>query len=220
MAAEELPEELMAGTKELLSLSDDEVRQLAELLQQISPSFSRKKVSEAVGAAWPDRPQATDAVVNSLTRMESFRSFAEIPLAKFLNLFLSDENLEGKEIEQSQVPLLEKRLSQLLTIPSISATGKAMVILTGHEHAFLSSRIFTDIRTIFGDDDALEPTAAVLIHMLRIRYMTSSETKEFFLALDNSDIQKLRASLDRAIQKSKVLQQSLNTTRLRFIDVD
>ena len=106
----------------------------------------------------------------------------------------------------------------IFTVASgLRLTSKALEVLTEEEHVFYSARIITDIRPIFSED-ATTITASVVVHNLRIHFGKDSAHKNFYVALDTSDIAKLRDVLDRADAKSVALQGLLKKFSVSYID--
>ncbi len=60
--------------------------------------------------------------------------------------------------------------------------------------------------------------AAVIVHNLRIHFGEDSDHKDFYVALDTSDIQSLRDVLDRADAKAKCLQGLLKTSGVSYLN--
>jgi hypothetical protein len=224
MAEIQLPDRLTSGLKRIDGLSDSDVASLSAVLGRLKPSFGKKKVIVAVLAQLPNPPENLDEVVEALMGMESFRAFLDVPRKDFLEaIFESSENLKEIGIPPDRIPLLRERLASLLQTEVVSISGKAHGVLTGHENVFHGSRIFSDIRAIFTDADAGElpaPTAAVLVHMLRIRYSKTGDMRDFFVALDNADLKRLLKSLQRAIDKTEALQNLISKTGVRYLDTD
>ena len=59
----------------------------------------------------------------------------------------------------------------------------------------------------------------VVVHNLKIAYRTSSEYREFFVALDTLDVQALRDILDRALEKEKSLRAIAEKSNLSLLEV-
>lgn len=85
--------------------------------------------------------------------------------------------------------------------------------------AFCGARILTDIRPLFAPDLKAAPTAALVVHTLRISYHQGSELKQFYVAMDSEDIQALKNTLDRAESKAENLHAVLDTAKITCLDV-
>jgi hypothetical protein len=128
----------------------------------------------------------------------------------------------GDEVKllTAQAKPLEGRLTKLLGLKTIDLSAKAMSVLFEQQRTFQAARILTDIRPVFNHDATELPTAAVLIHTLRIEYLEDEESKEFFVAMDKNDIQKLRDVLERANQKESSIKEVLSKSSIDFIELN
>jgi hypothetical protein len=95
-------------------------------------------------------------------------------------------------------------LAELLTKP-LSVSAKASVLLLDSERGFSRAKIISDIRPVFGQDVSSPDIEAVfIVHTLQISYH-GNEEGEFFLSLSTSDVKRLRAVIDRALEKAEGL---------------
>jgi hypothetical protein len=98
------------------------------------------------------------------------------------------------------------RLERLLGAPTLQQTAKALALLHDQQQLFQDCRIITDLRPLFGDDDT-ELRATTVTHQLRISFDTpSSDPSDFYVALEASDLRKLRVAIDRALAKQASLE--------------
>lgn len=85
---------------------------------------------------------------------------------------------------------------------------------------FNESRIVSDIRLVFNDDDLkkVEPSYAVILHNLIIKYTKGhGEPGSFFVAMDMGDLKNLKESLDRAFTKDEEIRK--RNPNLKFVDL-
>jgi hypothetical protein len=121
---------------------------------------------------------------------------------------------------EAESKILKDRLLRIFAgRKGLDITTKAMGVAVDHGHIFLHARIMTDIRPVFNKKgDSVD--AAVIVHNLRIHYAVDSDHKDFYVALDTSDIQSLRENLDRADTKAKCLQGLLKTSGVSYLDAE
>ncbi len=132
----------------------------------------------------------------------------------------ADEFEEVDFSEEEKVRLVS-RLTELLEIEkSVGITSKASDVLTEHEHLFCGVRILTDIRPIFQDDLSSAPSEAVIIHTLKIAYHQDREHKEFYVAMDAGDIQKLKSAIERAELKDNSAKAMLDKADVLYLGVE
>lgn len=196
--------ELALGNAKQTLASREEVSCLAAQLKSI-PLEEGVKIIEALlplymlkGSTNKNTSEFISDVINSLT------------------------NSSGDEVKllAAQAKPLEGRLTKLLGLKGIDLSAKAMSVLFEQQRTFQAARILTDIRPVFSHDATEPPTAAVLIHTLRIEYLKDGESQEFFVAMDKKDIQKLRNALERADQKEVSIKAALTKSDLDFIELN
>lgn len=125
----------------------------------------------------------------------------------------------GSTLSESELDNAMKRIRELLqSSESIQLIAKAMDVYNEHEKLFRSSRILTDIRPIFRDDNKrLSLGAAAIVHSLKIQYREGRHVNEVYIALDDSDLKALSKDIDRAKEKSEQLYGLLKSSNLPFI---
>jgi hypothetical protein len=109
-------------------------------------------------------------------------------------------------------------LMQVATIKHLQITTKAVWVQMEHLNVFDSARVLTDVRPVFDRDPDAEPDYMVVIHNLKISYSENGEMKEFFVALDSTDLGKIRDVIERAAKKEKSVKSRLIPTGVKFLD--
>ncbi|HMR19804.1 MAG TPA: hypothetical protein PKA53_10945 [Sphingobacterium sp.] len=112
------------------------------------------------------------------------------------------------------------RIEKLLAIPSIQVTAKAIAVMTSQPHVYYSSRILSDLRVVFSDDD-LTPRAATIIHQLKVSFHKSPdhELQDIYVALDAEDLTDLRKTIDRALEKHHALKKVAIAANLSVLSI-
>jgi hypothetical protein len=115
---------------------------------------------------------------------------------------------------------LENRLNILFSLEVVRLTSKAHAVLTSQPYAYGTSRIFTEIRPLFPDDEIVKaPSASVIAHQLYFDTLHNGSKSEIFVALDDQDLRMLKEVIERAIRKSSVLmEQERQTGRIVITD--
>ena len=98
-------------------------------------------------------------------------------------------------------------LSALDSGSSVSLGSKGASLQSDVQRVFVRARILSDLRTVFGDSGIGKPLAAVVVHTLRINYVTrgKNEDERVFIGLDLDDLKELKRVIDRAIEKDRAL---------------
>jgi hypothetical protein len=125
------------------------------------------------------------------------------------------------EFTPELISMLQSRLAKVLGFDgSLGVTSKALDVMREHQHTFCNARIISDVRPIFANTTK-KASAAVIVHNLQIGYHEpgSKAHKEFYVALDTQDIQKLKEVIARAEEKTEALQAIVNAASVRYLDV-
>ena len=126
------------------------------------------------------------------------------------------ENISGRNYNEPNA--LQENLSRILsTQGKIKHTIKAYNLLSENEKVYLESRIISDIRLVFDTDLETKTRGAVLLHQLKLTYKQDGDVKESFIALDSNDLNDLKDSITRAIEKEKLILNDTFTKGLLFI---
>ena len=96
-------------------------------------------------------------------------------------------------------------LINLLSSETVEKLSKALDLRNAYERILTGSRILTDIRPVFPDDTVGESFEIALInHTLRLAFRMDADTPdEVYLAVDTSDLRRLRDQIDRALAKDE-----------------
>jgi hypothetical protein len=108
-------------------------------------------------------------------------------------------------------PLLE----QLLRLPSVVATAKAIDLSYDFARLCMATRILTDIRPVFGEEDGTktEIIGTTITQTLRIDYRSQlGDEQTISFALDLDDIRRLRLSCEEAIAKAEKARQLIEVS--------
>jgi hypothetical protein len=219
-----IPESAFPAIQNLIRLNEADFDAFLKALAHASPSLSQNKFWQHVAPhiAQIDR-SVVRSIVDELFSMDFVRDDIGLPVKDFAKLMAEAlEEIESPETSFSKddAAMFEDRLTKIFDARKVlSITTKAIDILTDEPHIFYSARILTDIRPIFNDDgNAID--AAVIVHNLKIHYGKNEDHRDFYVALDTSDIQVLREVLDRAAEKAKCLQGLLKTTGVSYLDAE
>lgn len=104
-------------------------------------------------------------------------------------------------------------LEGLVNAPAVKRVAKAVDLIQERDRLVQLVRIVTDVRPVFADD-LVAPTAALVLHDLRLTYHEDGEFHTFSAALDHSDLLNLQSAVKRAIEKSELLKSWLSQHEL------
>lgn len=189
-AAEELVKALSSAK---ITASSDELRDRIAPQVSLIPKDELGKITDVLYAMYHVR-EFSDLNRNSFLKelIESVREHADPPVG--------DEEL----------PTIRQRFKELLNIATLETISKAITLQREDERIFCDARIISDIRPVFGEDVKSAPVAATIGHALRIAYHEGLEHKEFFVSLDEYDLNELEDVVKRAKKKSDTLTKFLS----------
>ena len=134
------------------------------------------------------------------------------------------ESIRSLEVElgisKKDWDIVKSRLTTILNVKPLILSAKATAILHEYERTFGRTRVLTDIRPIFDTTKDANLEAGIVIHTLNIHYHQEGEHKDFFVTLDDNDLDMLIFALERAKAKAQNLKQHLKKTKLMCIDIN
>lgn len=98
-------------------------------------------------------------------------------------------------------------ITDLVQLDSLRTMAQALDVMNQQEHVFQRVRILTDVRPIFEEDASLGPSAAVVMHTLRMEHLTDGRVQSINVSLDEQDLTDLKAAVDRAVDKAQTLRE-------------
>ncbi len=204
--------------RKLVSLDNDAFGRFLEAVKSSDAAINFRKMADNIGPIQGfDRSDIIDilSLLGPLCGIQSRESLTPGELAKEISETVAEEKAEGFDGRES---LLAERIKQLIEIDSVGITAKATDVLTEHQRIFCHARILSDIRPVFSEDlHAAE--SALIVHTLQIGFYENGEHKEFYVALDTDDIEKLKKIVERAESKTTMLEGVLKKSDLTYLKV-
>jgi hypothetical protein len=101
----------------------------------------------------------------------------------------------------------------------IGLGAKAFRLMLQHERVFVLSEVFSDIRSVFSVKGANQPPlAAIISHTLKIHAHKNDEHKEFYFALNYKDLEELKKTIERAMEKHKTLSEVIKKADMTYLE--
>lgn len=166
---------------------------------------------------------------------ENIKQLSRDNIVKFLSIFFSLSTAK-EELEYNDVEFIDNLKASLyelqnenftfnedgfeffkLLFDSQSTLVKSRNIIREYlinSNNFESSKITTDIRPVFDNNNLIGST---IINKLRITYQKNEEEKDFFVSLDENDINELIKSLNATKEKIKLIKETFKN--LEIIDI-
>jgi uncharacterized protein (DUF1778 family) len=218
-----IPKEAERGLVSIINLDDESIERVIAALADAPPTFHPEKLAEKTAAKIDGvSREDIDSIVYTLTSLytalDYFDSSIE-QLVENVGRAIAQGGIAGLEVSDVTLGQFRTRLIRLLSLDSISVRSRSLSLLLEQDHAFWNARILTDIRPLFASDLKAAPTAALIVHTLRLSYHQGGELKEFYVAMDSEDIEALTDVLERANSKAENLKSVLETARITCLDV-
>lgn len=215
----QIPETAERPLAEFAKLNPKQTSQLIEAVRTSKPALGIEEFAARVAP----KSGLELATVGRILSMFAGMYLARTDASKTLEEFASD--LSGalkKRADQEMTPAnwdaFAANVRAILACErSLGVTAKALDLLTDHEHCLHSSRIVTDVRHIFAADPNLRPQSAVIIHVLNLVYHEIDGMKEVYMALDTSDLKRLKSVIERAEAKEVALKNLLKESGVDYI---
>lgn len=211
-----VPESQYPAVRRMLSLTERESDSLATAIQDTSPTLFPQSFASNVAAKLD--LDDTEEVVLALVSM--YRSL------DLLGLSVPDlagsvaESLAVLDREDLQPPGgnwedFERRLITFLSAEdTLGTVAKASTLFQQNERTLHEAQIITDIRAVFKDDPAEDPSAAIIFHTFRFSYHEDGDLYDFLLSLSGQDLRNLRTTIDRAEAKANTLKRFLDRSSM------
>jgi hypothetical protein len=220
-----IPPQVRPALAALGGLGASEASKLTEALTVLPPFSPIHDLIAAVERAEIDLGDVEpDDVVYALMSLSSQKRRRNENVERMAVATAGSEDLKLATAQQKQAVSL---FADLLEVPALATTAKAVELLTDHEHVFGGVRFLTDMRPVFADDapDRVnapdirdEPVGAVVVTTMRIDYSVNGDFRSFYVALDLTDVRDLQAGVLRALEKIERIERFAKASSLPVVD--
>lgn len=140
-------------------------------------------------------------------------------LSKLINSLIKQNKTE--KFEDTKIQSMKQFFKKLLEIETpLFYFEKAIKLLLERSKLIENTRIITDLRPVFKEQNIEPPDYCLITHNLRILYTTeSSKKKKAYFALDHQDLIDLQSQIERAFRKEKELQKLCQKVDLEIFEV-
>lgn len=216
MAQAGIPPTHRAAFARLASLTDDEFDGMVRSLADSNVMTSRPRlVADLTTRLGLDTDEAS-RVVGALIGAHHVRRWRDLTPEAAAELLASGDELALTDDERV---LLRERLLLVLREESLGLMAKAVDVLTENERVLHEARIVTDVRPVFLRAATEEPSGWVIVQTLKVDLHRDARRENVYVAMDMTDLRKLRAVLDRAIDKAETLERVMAAIDLPIIDL-
>jgi hypothetical protein len=217
-----IPKSAHSALQKLIHFSEPEFKALLDALARATPSLDRDKFWSHVAKYAPQiEPTVIKSLLDEVFQMDAAMSRMGMDINEFAESLAEAVKLSKSEkfrFKEKDGKILKARLVKIFGgRKGFNITMKAAGVIADQDRIFIHGRVLTDARPVFNEaGDSVD--ALVIVHTLRIHYEQDSDHKDFYVALDTSDIQVLRDVLDRADAKAQCLRKLVNTTPVPYLD--
>ena len=210
-----VPEQIKPVITRILALDSKDHQDLLEALESAKPSLDIIRLADKVSAALSNRLEGVVEIIRALNSMNHARLGAHQSVEDFvqaINRSIDPELHDGLDKAESL-----RKISSLLKAQALLISARASDLQQDFDRVFISAKVVSDLRTVF-DQSGDKIHGAMVIHNLNITYAQDGDFKNFYVAMDSSDIAKLRTVLDRADVKSSALRDSVEKAGNRYFE--
>ena len=214
-----IPDIFKPGFILISKLNQKQVKQIAKKLSSIDFGLNDSKIAESLTDSIQLEKNDLTNIIKSALSLLSFKQKDNINTSRDIQDLIDSIEEQIKDID---IKNLKKNLKLFEKIdgPTIQ-TMKGHQILRENEKNYISSRIISDLRIVFDDelkDEGIKN--AVIVHNLRLDYFASNDKISVFLALDHNDLEELKNTIERAIQKENLIRKDSSFNDLKFLTND
>jgi len=210
MATYSIPKDFIEGFDGIINMPEEDFQTLVSLIGelQIGEPFG-DFLDKSADKFSVTSPKEVQVIVQSLVSIVGIFENANGDIDEFTSDFSRSYLISKENATETQKSILKNRLSSVLDkFSNLSITVKGQDLLTDNQRNFREGRVITDIRLMFDNNLSSPNTNALIVHNLKIQYQEDRKTKEFFVALDLSDLKKLKSIVDRAIEKDRIIKET------------
>lgn len=149
-------------------------------------------------------------------------------LSSFASTFLTSELVEEKRFTEILIELKEDLKSKdivnyinefLKQSKNFTTSIKATNLAYNRGRIIRNTRIITDIRPIFTTSPKDDLIGSIIVHNLKIEFMENDERKEYYFAIDSTDLKQIELQVRRARNKEDKLKKFISDSRLDLIEL-
>jgi hypothetical protein len=218
MASINIPAREFPSLAYLVSLNEQEFRNLVDAIEGAQPSVSRKKFASSVAQRFPIKTEEAFSLLGMLFSIYGIREQTKMSIPELVDAITdaaTESPQHGSRFSGDKATILKGRLSALLSLSkSFRISLKAVELITEVDRVFCGSRILSDIRSVFSESSDAA-SGAMIIHNLQIAFHHSGKHDEFYVVLEEDELQQLKETIERAQKKGIALRSIIEKAELK-----
>jgi hypothetical protein len=206
---------------EIHKLSDASIGELLLALESSGVAASSYDLAEHIADSVPSIPRKTlNRIIEGIFSLYHVRESSELDRSNFW-----DELVEGvreyakPKLLDKEIPHLRDRFKRLLNIETLAINAKAVRLQRDGERLYCEAKIISDIRPVFSENIKSAPVAATITHTLKIGFHEDGNHREFFVVLDELDLDDLQKTIKRAKTKADTLTKLLDDSNIPTLGI-
>lgn len=210
-----LTKEFLKQIKSFSQISDEDKKALYSKLEDIPvEDFDLEKVKSIFLSVLEGQYKKVDSFVDLYVHLIAMQNFTGKLYTDFLALFrLSNEDIpEDKRITSEEFKDVEALLK---CSPHVEAGFKAANYQLDRDKVLLDSRVYEELRPVFGMNGAILGNVATHILKLSYRYRGDDDkTCSFYIGLDNDDMVQLKEQLEISLKHVELIEKEKEPIKL------
>jgi hypothetical protein len=211
-----IPKGYIPEVNKIRNLPDSIIDELVHALESAPVTADSEQLALTIADSIPSiGTEDLKGILGFVYGLYHVRQFSEMDNRAFLDELIAGVRQHAKpELAEGDLPRMRERFRRMLGIKKLSTLSKATNLQRAGERLYCLATIFSDVRPVFGQDVKSKPVGAVITHTLKLAYHEGGDHKEFFIILDDQDLEELQAVIHRARQKSETLTTLLVETKI------
>lgn len=210
-----IPENVVEGFIGISRLKNQQVIGLAQFLEKLPVGGKFGEIEDFLISQEAYNPHEIVKTIVSFGDLLEGENINFRSLAK--NLASSVIKDYSKQFEGVEEETLSENLFKILeNSANLKQTLKAYNLVLENDNLLINAKINTDIRLIFNEDMADDKRHGIVIHKLQLTVRSDQNSNNYYITLDNSDLEKMKEVLDRALTKERLIKKDYNN--IEFID--
>jgi len=209
MRISHIPEDAEPGLSLLVNLSEKQWAILISNLNKLPQCCKFDNFKEAIRSSLESSIQEVEKIkelIFSLYLYKNINYWSSEEIAEDITELLVESEDEDLKIDKERSELFKANLNKLLSFDnSIGLSIKGTQLLDENQNIFERSRIITDIRPIFDSYKIDKIDASLVIHNLKIRFISQETDSDIYFILDQNDLKDLKEQILRAEKKEQAI---------------
>ena len=219
MAVLEIPERHKKGFEYFIALDNQLRNKLIKELDSLPIGLSLEDTDGALSKKLNKKRSELFEIIRTFFSLISARESSGVDLDTFIDEIIEALE-ETKDNKLKPDNTLKDQLTEILSSKgSFYITFKATTLVGEREKLLGNTRIITDVRPVFNEENDCKIESFLLIHNLKIVYHEGEEHKEVYFALDKNDLKILKEHIQRAEEKEKSIREQFKTINISFLDI-